>query len=427
MASLEAALSRLEPAMDAERFLFAHARRPQARAAWFERLIDEVTIKETFLFRQREELDAIAWPALLGRPRATAGSETVRVWVAACATGEEAYTLAILASSCVRLAPSPRCRSPRRTSPRRRSGADGELPWRSLRAWTTRPGPATSRPTAVVAGEPLRRLVGFGRHNLVGDPATGTGQFDLIVCRNVLIYFDGDTVERVIGSLERALAPGGMLILGAADRLSGSTRARQVARRQPARAAGTAPPAGSRALSRPRPRARSRAAGGKRGTSTRRSSSRCSAERRRPRADAHFVRGVAELGLGGRRAAVARCGVHSTWIPCSAWRRSSWAGPRAPRRRPRRRARLRAGDEDAGIRREPPRGDRRPDGLRDVAALCAPAQALREARHEGADRRRLAHPPVLLERELRPSGTNVWWPRTATRPGRCSRARASTS
>ena len=94
--SLAAAVRRVDPAMDAAGFLQLRRREP-ASAALFDRLIDEVTVNETFFFRQRRELDAIDWHRLLGAARAT-GSDSVRVWVAACASGEEAYTLALLAS-----------------------------------------------------------------------------------------------------------------------------------------------------------------------------------------------------------------------------------------------------------------------------------------------------------------------------------------
>ena len=68
-------------------------------------------------------------------------------------------------------------------------------------------------------------MVTFRRHNLVGDaPPLGTGPFELIACRNVLIYFDGDSIEKVIRSLEHALSCEGTLLLGAADRLCGSAR-----------------------------------------------------------------------------------------------------------------------------------------------------------------------------------------------------------
>jgi tetratricopeptide (TPR) repeat protein len=74
-------------------------------------------------------------------------------------------------------------------------------------------------------GERLRGLVEFRRHNLVRDPIPPTGEqrFDVILCRNVLIYFDRPTVEHVVKALEDALVPDGLLLLGAADRLSGQS------------------------------------------------------------------------------------------------------------------------------------------------------------------------------------------------------------
>ena len=68
----------------------------------------------------------------------------------------------------------------------------------------------------------LRSLVRFRHHNLVNDPSPPLGEvtFDVIFCRNVLIYFDPPTVERALRSLEAALRPGGRLILGAGDRLA---------------------------------------------------------------------------------------------------------------------------------------------------------------------------------------------------------------
>ena len=69
--------------------------------------------------------------------------------------------------------------------------------------------------------EELRGLVRFARHNMVQDPFPPEGEapFDLIVCRNVLIYFDGPTVASVTDGLRTALAPGARLLLGTVDRL----------------------------------------------------------------------------------------------------------------------------------------------------------------------------------------------------------------
>jgi chemotaxis protein methyltransferase CheR len=73
----------------------------------------------------------------------------------------------------------------------------------------------------------LKALVRFRHHNLIEDssPPPGEVPFDVVCCRNVLIYFDLPTVGQVLGSLETAARPGGRLILGAADRLSGTAGA----------------------------------------------------------------------------------------------------------------------------------------------------------------------------------------------------------
>ncbi len=80
----------------------------------------------------------------------------------------------------------------------------------------------TGRPTAATwSATGCARWCGSAWHNLVRDPAPPPGEshFDLVVCRNVLIYFEAPTIARVIGSLERSLRRGGILMLGAADAL----------------------------------------------------------------------------------------------------------------------------------------------------------------------------------------------------------------
>ena len=219
--SLEAAMQRVEPSMTASDFVLAIADRGE-RSPLLQRMIDEFTIKETFFFRQRQDLDAIDWPSLVGQARAS-GSDVARVWVAATASGEEAYTLAILASEAFAPDPPPVSIHATDISPsvltRAQRGRYGRRSARALEStaldrYFTQQGPD------VVVGERLRRIVRFSRQNLVGQftPATG-GPFDLITCRNVLIYFEPDVADRVVEGLTQALAPNGTLLLGAADRL----------------------------------------------------------------------------------------------------------------------------------------------------------------------------------------------------------------
>jgi chemotaxis protein methyltransferase CheR len=244
--SLRAAIARIEPGADPAAFLRLVADPAAGRGA-LDRLIEEVTVNETFFFRERRALEAISWPLLLERAHAR-GSSEIRVWSAACSTGEEAYTLAIMA--CEAFAP---------VEPPVRILATDISTQVVARAWE-----GHYRERAVRGVEPAlrsryfndddglievgarpRRHVEFARHNLALDPIPplGEGPFDLIVCRNVLIYFDPATVERVIAALEGALHPDGMLILGAADTLCGTTRRlAQLALDEPPSSARRAPP-----------------------------------------------------------------------------------------------------------------------------------------------------------------------------------------
>ncbi len=221
--ALQAAIARVDRDLTAETLLDR-----AVSAQTLGRLIDEVTIRETFFFRHRSELDAIAWHSALDAARAR-GSDMVRIWVAGCASGEEAYTVAILACEAF-ASVSPQVRvlatdiAPAALA-QATAGRYGERAVRNLQGGVRERYFSSARGVSSV-GERLRALVEFRRHNLVRDPIPPAGEqpFDVILCRNVLIYFDRPTVEIVLGALEGALVPDGMLLLGAADRLSGQAR-----------------------------------------------------------------------------------------------------------------------------------------------------------------------------------------------------------
>jgi chemotaxis protein methyltransferase CheR len=220
--SLEAAIARVDPNLTAEGLLSE-----KVSSETIERLIDEITIRETFFFRHPSELDAIDWPCMLRSARAR-GSELIRVWVAGCASGEEAYTIAILASEAFASASPPVRVLATDIAPtaleQAIAGRYGERAVRTLPGGVRERYFSTAGAVSTV-GERLRGLVEFRRHNLVRDPMPPAGEqrFDVILCRNVLIYFDRPTVEHVLERLEGALAPAGLLLLGAADRLSGQS------------------------------------------------------------------------------------------------------------------------------------------------------------------------------------------------------------
>lgn len=222
--ALAAALARAAPGVDPERFLVEIASQMGADAV-IARLVDEVTVKETYFLREARELGAVNWRALHERARAD-GSGTVRVWVAACATGEEAYSFAMLACEALGSSPPVSILASDISTTALELAHAARYSERSLRnvSRDLRTRYFEGEGSQLSVRRSLRSLVRFRHHNLVNDPAPPPGEvaFHVIACRNVLIYFDGPTVERVIGSLESALQPDGLLVLGVADRLSGT-------------------------------------------------------------------------------------------------------------------------------------------------------------------------------------------------------------
>ena len=168
-------------------------------------LVGEATVPHTAFYRHAEQLEHLqtaVLPALARRRR----REALRVWSAGCATGEEAYTLALVARDAgvaidllatdVSEAALAVARTGTYSGRRVR-----DLPQaRGAPTWT--------------APEALRRSMRFHRASLVGpDPSLGWSSIDVIFCRNVLIYFDTDGAHRVFSTLRRLLADDGWLVV----------------------------------------------------------------------------------------------------------------------------------------------------------------------------------------------------------------------
>lgn len=195
-------------------------------------MLDCITTNETHFFREPRHFDFLAtevyprWreEALAGmRPRA------IRVWSAACSTGEEPYSLAM---SLLRAFPPPSgfaieilgtdlsTRSLERAGSARWPIAKAdEIPAADLKAFMLRG--IGKQAGWMSAGPELRELVRVRRLNLHDADWPGLGTFDLVFCRNALMYFAPATKERVVGRLLRHLAPAGLLFLGHAENLSG--------------------------------------------------------------------------------------------------------------------------------------------------------------------------------------------------------------
>jgi chemotaxis protein methyltransferase CheR len=182
-------------------------------------LLGELTIGETYFFREPGQFEFIRRAVL---PEFRHTGRPLRAWSAGCASGEEAYSLAILfvqegLGDRFHLLATDLCRS---ALERARRGV--------YRPWSLRGAAAVlARPYLEPAGtsfrvaEAVRRAVVFRPLNLALDPYpsadTGTCAMDLILCRNVLIYLDAETVRRVAGRLFEALTAGGWLITASSD------------------------------------------------------------------------------------------------------------------------------------------------------------------------------------------------------------------
>jgi chemotaxis protein methyltransferase CheR len=181
----------------------------------FQRLVDNTTVGLTWFFRDAEQLDAFAALA-----RGELSGRTLRVWVAGCSTGEEVYSLAMVAHALGIDAHILGTDVNEAALVRARSGHYSAWSARSLpeayRHWLLRSGSGDG--SVEVAWE-LRRRASFLRHSLVElPPASGDGRhWDVIFCRNVLIYFHPTSMALAFENLARALGDDGWLFLGASE------------------------------------------------------------------------------------------------------------------------------------------------------------------------------------------------------------------
>jgi chemotaxis protein methyltransferase CheR len=204
-------------------------------------MLDRITTNETHFFREPhhfEFLDREVFPRWRAQAEAGRRPRRVRAWSAACSTGEEPFTLAM---SLLRAFPegagwdleilatdlSTRVLEQAKEAiwPVEKAR---EIPVAELKAFMLRgTGPQEG---FMKAGPELRRIIRFARVNLIDPAFPSLGQFDLVFCRNVLIYFDAPTKERVVSRVLSHLTADGYLFLGHAESLSGMSLAARCVR-----------------------------------------------------------------------------------------------------------------------------------------------------------------------------------------------------
>jgi len=206
-----------------------YARVLDSDMAEYDRLLDALTINVTKLFRNWSVYEAIAEHVV--PPLWNANDDPIRVWSAGCSSGEEPYSLAILfhryAALRGQLSRIGRvdvlgCDIDRASLLAAERGQYGEAAFDETPS-ELRERYFSAKPPFSVAPA-VRATVRFRRCDLLDEFPVVAGGCDLITCRNVLIYFDRDTQERLLGRFYDALAPGGFLVLGKVETLLGPVR-----------------------------------------------------------------------------------------------------------------------------------------------------------------------------------------------------------
>jgi chemotaxis methyl-accepting protein methylase len=206
----------------------------EERPEEFDRLLDALTINVTKFFRNRETWEWLGAQLLPGMLQARAGQ--LRVWSAGCASGEEPYTIAMLVAEVLARIGHPdwlprvridatdidrhsmdraqAARFPRRAF----SEADPGMPERYCRV-------VGEGDEELEIRAEIRRMVEIRTFDLTHDRPP-LGRYDLVCCRNVVIYFDRETQERLMNLFADALAAEGVLVLGKVETILGAARHR---------------------------------------------------------------------------------------------------------------------------------------------------------------------------------------------------------
>jgi len=205
-------------------------RLPPSDIEW-DHFLEEVTTHETFLYRDQAQWD---WfqreylPGVMARERDRKGPKSLRIWSAACSTGDEAMTIACCVAATL---------APLADWKVQIVGTDigiGALEQAKQAIYNERamhlvPDVCkkrffTKQPdgTSWQAGSALTGMVTFRQHNLL-DPLKEP-PFDLVFVKNVLIYFDDASKRTVMGHIRRLIKPGGVLVAGAAEGVSDLVR-----------------------------------------------------------------------------------------------------------------------------------------------------------------------------------------------------------
>lgn len=192
--------------------------------AAFVATLDDLTIRVTSLFREPKLFLALRQhvvPLLRTYPQ-------LRIWLAGCSTGEEAYSMAMLLTE-EGLYERTQIYATDLSAVALERARDGTYQPSDLVEWERQYAEAGGKASvwdfftraygAVAVAESLKRSIVFLQHDLISDHVFG--QMHLVLCRNVLIYFGPEAKTKVMEKVRDSLVPGGFLALGSSERLGG--------------------------------------------------------------------------------------------------------------------------------------------------------------------------------------------------------------
>ncbi len=199
--------------------------RIDADRALAKKVMEAMTVNETFFFRDRQPFEGFRHAVLPELLKSRAKNRRMRIWSAACSTGQEPYSIAMildeegrrLAGWTVEIAASDIAETVLKKA---REGVYSHfevqrgVPMPHLLRYFTK------RKDQWAVNETIKARVEFHQQNLMSD-FSRLGVFDVIFCRNVLIYFAAEQKSDVLRRLARCLAPDGYLVLGAAESVLG--------------------------------------------------------------------------------------------------------------------------------------------------------------------------------------------------------------
>jgi len=192
-------------------------------------VIDAMTTNETLWFRDKYPFELLVnkiYPELFAKKK------SIKLWSAASSSGQEAYSIAMTALECQKKKVSPgmnvqivgtdisntmleQCKAGIYDTLALSRGLSDERKRQFFAPVNDGSGKMQVKPE-------VKKMTSFKNYNLL-DSYAGLGKFDIIFCRNVLIYFSSDVKSRILNQFAGALNPGGYLILGASESLTGLT------------------------------------------------------------------------------------------------------------------------------------------------------------------------------------------------------------